>query len=60
MEADPGATLETVDEGDHAVDIGEVDEGIANVAGGLEVDAKVHEVVSTEADIVEDGLQGQL
>jgi hypothetical protein len=56
----PGATLDVVDQVDHAVDVGEVDEGITDVATGLEVNAKVHEVVGTKALLVEDGLEGQL
>lgn len=55
-EAIPATTLKTVDEGDHAVDIGEVDEGIAHIAARLEVDTKVQEVVGTKADVIEDGL----
>lgn len=59
-EADPATTLDAIDERDHAMNIGEVDEGVAYVAAGLEVNAKVHEVVSAEADIVEDGLERHL
>lgn len=56
----PATTLELVDEGDHTMDVGEVDEGITNVACRLEVDAQVHEVVGTEASIVEDSLESHL
>jgi hypothetical protein len=56
----PGATLDVIEQVGHAVDVGEVDEGIADVATGLEVNAKVHEVVGTKALLVEDGLEGQL
>jgi len=58
--SNPGTTLDAVDERNHAADIGEVDEGIAHIATGLEVNAKVHEVVGTEADIVENGLERHL
>jgi len=56
----PGTTLEAVDEGDHATYVGEVDEGIAHVAAGLEVDAKVEEIVGAKADFVEDSLERHL
>lgn len=60
VEAGPESTLNTIDEGEHAIGVGEVDEGVANVAARLEVYAEVHEVVSAEADFVEDVLQGHL
>lgn len=60
VETGPESALDTIDEGEHAIGVGEVDEGVANVAARLEVYAKVHEVVSAEADFVEDVLQGHL
>jgi hypothetical protein len=55
-EARPRATLQTIEQGDHAIGVGEVDEGIAHVAARLEIYAEVQEVVCAEADIVEDSL----
>lgn len=42
------------------MDVCEVDEGVTDVGGVLEVDAKVHEVVGAEASVVEDGLESEL
>jgi hypothetical protein len=42
------------------VDICEVDEGVADVATRLEIDAKVHEVIGAEALLIKDSLEGQL
>ena len=53
----PAATLDAVDEGNHATDVSEVDEGIAHVAARLEVNAEVDEVVRTEADFVQEALE---
>jgi hypothetical protein len=58
--AKPATALDAVNESDHATDVGKVDEGIAHVAAGLEVDTEVHEVVGAEADLVEGGLERQL
>jgi hypothetical protein len=58
--AKPATALDAVDESDHATDVGKVNEGIAYVAAGLEVDTEVHEVVGAEADLVEGGLERQL
>lgn len=60
VEAGPEPTLDAVDEREHAVGIREVDEGVANIAARLEVDTKVHEVVSAKADVIEDVLEGHL
>lgn len=60
VETGPESTLDAVNERQHAVGIGEVDEGVTNVAARLEVNAKVHEVVCAEADVIEDVLQGHL
>jgi hypothetical protein len=58
--SEPAATLNVVDESDHSVDVGEVDEGVANIAARLEVNAKVHEVVGAKALLIEDSLEGRL
>lgn len=60
VEAGPEPTLDAVDEREHAVGIREVNEGVANVAARLEIDTKVHEVVSAKADVIEDVLKGHL
>ena len=60
VKARPRTTLNAIDECNHAMNIGEVDEGIADIARGLEVDAEVDEVVGAEADIVEDCLERHL
>lgn len=39
------------------MNIGEVDEGIANIASGSKVNAKVEEVVGAKAELVEKGLE---
>jgi hypothetical protein len=60
VEAFPAPTLDLVDEGDHAMDICEVDEGVTDVAARLEIYTKIDEVVGTEAGIVEDSLERHL
>jgi hypothetical protein len=48
----PEATLHAIDEGEHAVGIGKVDEGVPNVAAGLEIDLETQEVVGAERELV--------
>lgn len=59
-EAGPATMFNAVDERDHAMDITEIDEGIAHIAAGLEINSKVDKVISAEADIIENGLEGHL
>jgi hypothetical protein len=56
----PAATLDVVDESNHTMNICEIDEGITDIATRLEIDAKVYEVVGTEALLIEDSFEGQL
>lgn len=56
----PATTLDAVDEGDHATDVGEIDEGVAHVAARLEVNAEVEEVICAKADFVKNGLERHL
>lgn len=57
---DPAFAFNVVKNGKHAVDVGEVDKGIADIASSLEVNAEVNEVVGAEADVVKHLLQRQL
>ncbi len=60
VEAGPEAMFDAVEELDHAVGVGEVDEGITDVAARLEVYAKVEEVVCAEAGDVDHVLESHL
>jgi len=49
-----------LEEHEHPTDIREVDEGVSDVGTLLEIDAEVYEVVSAEADLIQDVLERHL
>lgn len=60
VETGPEATLDAIDEHEHTVRIGKVDEGVANVAAGLEINPQIYEIVGAEAGDVDHVLQSHL
>jgi hypothetical protein len=62
VEVRPEATLHAIDEGADAVGIGEFNEGVPNVAPGLEVDLEIQEVVGAERElaVLVDAVDGRL
>jgi len=58
--ADPTAAFDLVEHGNHATNVREVDERVPDVVSRLEIDAKVDEVVRTEADLVKKSFERQL
>lgn len=60
VEARPDAVFDAVDQHKHAVGVGEVDEGVSDVAARLEIDPEIDEVVCAEAGDVDDVLESHL